>query len=76
MKIYDNGLRVLDYDPTSGYVTTPHGKGKYVAYDSNNKTVYVEIDGQYIVSYPADKCYIDAFAQRLAEHYLEWRDAK
>jgi len=46
------------YDPTTGYVETPHGTGKFVSFDPNTGMVTVEIDGECLVEFDGTECFI------------------
>jgi hypothetical protein len=49
----------VNYDPTSGEVTTHLGKGKYIAYNGNTGKVTVEMDYGYLVELDGKGCFID-----------------
>lgn len=46
------------YDDSAGWIETPLGPGKFVAYDPHSGRVLVEADFQYLVEYPGEDCYI------------------
>ena len=46
------------YDPTTGYITTPDGKGKYVSFDPHTGMVTVEMDHSYLVEFDGKYCFI------------------
>lgn len=48
----------FDYDPTTGYILTPAGPGKYIGYDSNLQEVTVELEYMNLVAFNGNECYL------------------
>lgn len=46
------------YDPTTGYILTPHGWGKFVSWNPATRKVTVELDHMYLVELDGDRCYV------------------
>ena len=44
-------------DPTTAFIATPCGVGKYVGYDPTTGTVIVEMDYSLLVELPGEQCY-------------------
>lgn len=51
-------MKKTDYDPTTGYILTPAGPGKFVGYDSNSQEVTVELEYLNLVTFGGNECYL------------------
>lgn len=46
------------FDDTAAVIETPGGPGRFVEFDPGTGQVTVEVDHSYLVTYPADQCFL------------------
>jgi hypothetical protein len=56
-----------NYTADGGWILTPAGPGKFVAFDPTTGNVTVEMDCAYLVEFPGDKCLVYKKKEELCE---------